>query len=48
MESQLVLSGDAYNNFADTIKSEYTLKDYNRAMKRFMLYQYEITRIWNI
>src|SRR5215212_9260811 len=46
-ESQLVLSGNAYNNFANTIKSEYTLKDYNRAMKRFMLYM-NITDIDNL
>jgi site-specific recombinase XerD len=37
-ESQLVLSGSAYNNFADTIKSQITLENYSRALRRYMQY----------
>ena len=36
--SSLVLSGNAYNNFANTMKSEYTSQQYNRSLKRFMEY----------
>jgi integrase len=34
----LTLSGNAYDNFVNTIKSEVTLECYNNAIKRFMLY----------
>jgi site-specific recombinase XerD len=35
---QLILKGNAYDNFVNTIKSEATLEGYNRAIERFMQY----------
>jgi hypothetical protein len=45
--STLILSGDAYDNFVNTIKSDETLIDYLRAIKRFMRYL-NITDINNL
>jgi integrase len=36
--SQLALSGNAYNNFVDTIKSDQTREQYKRCLVRFMRY----------
>jgi hypothetical protein len=36
--STIILSGNAYNNFAETIKSQKTLEGYRRGIKRFMQY----------
>ena len=34
--NQLVLAGNAYNNFTDTIKSKRTLEEYKHGIVRFM------------
>jgi hypothetical protein len=34
--NNLVLAGNAYNNFTDTIKSKRTLEEYKHAIVRFM------------
>lgn len=47
MSSNIILSGDAYSNFADTIKSEATLFQYRYGIMQFMKYL-QITDIDNL
>jgi hypothetical protein len=38
MSSNIILEGNAYNNFVNTIKSKKTLQTYNFCIQKFMLF----------